>query len=123
MGVSRSGCQLCSVTSRRLLNPVGLGRPTCWRHDRPAAGRSLALGVVLRPCLLIVVVASLNKEVTTDLLYQYGVYVFLLTSTLFLIIALFFAEHRFRISGAVRRGGAVRRACFSGGALHGDFLC
>ena len=63
-----------------------------------ATAMSGSLGVVLRPCLLIVVVASLNKEVTTDLLYQYGVYVFLLTSTLFLIIALFFAENRFRIA-------------------------
>lgn len=63
-----------------------------------ATAMSGSLGVVLRPCLLIVVVASLNKEVTTDLLYQYGVYVFLLTSTLFLVVALFFAEHRFRIT-------------------------
>ena len=63
-----------------------------------ATAMSGSLGVVLRPCLLIVVVASLNKEVTTDLLYQYGVYVFLLTSTLFLVIALFFAEHKFRIA-------------------------
>lgn len=57
-----------------------------------------SLGVVLRPCLLIVVVASLNKEVTTDLLYHYGLYVFLLTSTLFLVISLFFAERKFRIA-------------------------
>ena len=57
-----------------------------------------SLGVVLRPCLLIVVVASLNKEVTTDMLYHYGVYVFLLSSTLFLIISLFIAENKFRIA-------------------------
>ena len=63
-----------------------------------ATAMSGSLGVVLRPCLLIVVVASLNKEVTTDLLYQYGIYTFLLTSTLFLIVSLFFAEHKFRIA-------------------------
>lgn len=63
-----------------------------------ATALSGSLGVVLRPCLLIVVVASLNKEVTTDLLYKYGMYVFLLTSTLFLVIALFFAEQKFRIA-------------------------
>ncbi|WP_368571001.1 TRAP transporter large permease subunit [Acinetobacter haemolyticus] len=63
-----------------------------------ATALSGSLGVVLRPCLLIVVVASLNKEVTTDLLYTHGMYVFLLTSTLFLIISLFFAEQKFRIS-------------------------
>ena len=62
------------------------------------AAMSGSLGVVLRPCLLIVVVASLNKEVTTDLLYQYGVGVFLITSTLFLLISLFFAEQKFRIN-------------------------
>ena len=62
------------------------------------AAMSGSLGVVLRPCLLIVVVASLNKEVTTDLLYQYGMYVFLLTSTLFLVVSLFFAEQKFRIA-------------------------
>ncbi len=63
-----------------------------------ATAMSGSLGVVLRPCLLIVVVASLNKEVTTDLLYHYGVYVFLLTSTMFLVISLFFAEQKFRIA-------------------------
>ncbi|MCJ8145442.1 TRAP transporter large permease subunit [Acinetobacter sp. A3.8] len=63
-----------------------------------AAAMSGSMGVVLRPCLLIVVIASLNKEVTTDLLYHYGVYVFLLTSTLFLIISLFLAKEKFRIA-------------------------
>ncbi len=63
-----------------------------------ATAMSGSLGVVLRPCLLIVVVASLNKEVTTDLLYHYGIYVFLLSSTLFLVISLFIAENKFRIA-------------------------
>ncbi len=63
-----------------------------------AAAMSGSLGVVLRPCLLIVVIASLNKEVTTDTLYQYGVYVFLLTSTLFLLISLLLADEKFRIA-------------------------
>ncbi len=62
------------------------------------AAMSGSLGVVLRPCLLIVVVASLNKEVTTDLLYHYGLYVFLITSTMFLLVSLFFAEQKFRIA-------------------------
>ena len=35
---------------------------------------------------------------TTDLLYKYGMYTFLLTSTFFLIIALIFAEQKFRIA-------------------------
>lgn len=65
-----------------------------------ATALSGSMGVVLRPCLLIVVVASLNKEVTTDVLYHYGIYVFLLTTTIFLIVSLFFAERKFRIATA-----------------------
>lgn len=52
-----------------------------------ASAMSGSLGVVLRPCLLIVLIAALNKEVTTAQLYQWGVGVFFLTSTLFLIAA------------------------------------
>lgn len=63
-----------------------------------ATAMSGTLGVVLRPCLLIVVIASLNRQVTTDMLYHYGVYVFLLTSTLFLIVSLFLAKTKFRIA-------------------------
>jgi TRAP-type C4-dicarboxylate transport system permease large subunit len=63
-----------------------------------ATALSGSMGVVLRPCLLIVVVASLNKEVTTDVLYHYGIYVFLLTTTIFLIVSLFFAEQKFRVA-------------------------
>ncbi|GAA4999512.1 TRAP transporter large permease subunit [Acinetobacter puyangensis] len=63
-----------------------------------ASAMSGSLGVVLRPCLLIVVIASLNKEVTTDLLYHYGIYVFLLTSTIFLFISLILAKEKFRIA-------------------------
>ena len=63
-----------------------------------AAAMSGSLGVVLRPCLLIVVIASMNKEVTTDLLYGKGVWVFLLSSTMFLIVSLILAEQKFRIA-------------------------
>jgi TRAP-type C4-dicarboxylate transport system permease large subunit len=41
--------------------------------------------VVLRPCLLVVMIAALNKQVTTAGLYHWGFYVFLLTSTLFFL--------------------------------------
>ena len=47
-----------------------------------------SLGVVLNPCLLVVVIAYLNREVTTDSLFHWGGWVFLLTSTLFLITSL-----------------------------------
>ncbi len=45
-------------------------------------------GVVLRPCLLIVGIAMLNKEVVTDELYSWGVWVFLLSLAVFLVFAL-----------------------------------
>lgn len=63
-----------------------------------ASALSGSLGIVIRPCLLIVVIASLNKEVTTDVLYHYGVYVLLLTSIVFLVISLFLAETKFRVA-------------------------
>lgn len=68
-------------------------------HELRAAGarRHLALastamsgslGVVLRPCLLVVVIAYLNREVTTDELFGWGIWVFILTSALFAIVVL-----------------------------------
>ncbi|HET8801072.1 MAG TPA: TRAP transporter large permease subunit [Marinobacter sp.] len=59
---------------------------------RVGAGRQLALattamsgslGVVLNPCLLIVVVAALNKEVTTTEMYGWGFWVFIMSALLF----------------------------------------
>lgn len=52
-----------------------------------ATAMSGSLGVVLRPCLLVVLITALNKEVTTTHLYHWGFYVFLLTSTLFFIVS------------------------------------
>ncbi|SFM39146.1 TRAP transporter large permease subunit [Marinobacter zhejiangensis] len=62
---------------------------------RAGAGRQLSLattamsgslGVVLNPCLLIVVVAALNKEVTTSEMYSWGFWVFLMSAGLFSFI-------------------------------------
>ncbi len=50
-----------------------------------ATAMSGSLGAVLRPCLLVVFIAALNKQVTTGGLYHWGFYVFLLTSTLFFV--------------------------------------
>ncbi|MEC8444105.1 MAG: TRAP transporter large permease subunit, partial [Pseudomonadota bacterium] len=52
-----------------------------------ATAMSGSLGVVLRPCLLVVIVAALNNEVTTDQLFGWGVKVFLLTTFLFALVA------------------------------------
>ncbi|MDF1763658.1 MAG: TRAP transporter large permease subunit, partial [Oleibacter sp.] len=53
-----------------------------------ATAMSGSLGVVLRPCLLVVIVAALNNEVTTDQLFGWGVKVFFLTTVLFAFFAL-----------------------------------
>ncbi|MGB0589329.1 MAG: TRAP transporter large permease subunit [Myxococcota bacterium] len=53
-----------------------------------ATAMSGSLGVVLRPCLLVVIVASLNQEVTTDQLFLWGTRVFMLTAGLFAVAAL-----------------------------------
>ncbi|MES1924677.1 TRAP transporter large permease subunit [Salinisphaera sp. T31B1] len=42
-----------------------------------------SMGVVLNPCLMVVIIAALNRQVTTDQLYGWGVYVFLLTAIIF----------------------------------------
>lgn len=53
-----------------------------------ATAMSGSLGVVLRPCLLVVVIAYLNREVTTDELFGWGIWVFILTATMFTLVAL-----------------------------------
>lgn len=63
-----------------------------------ATAMSGSLGVVLSPCLLIVVIAALNKEVTTSLLYGWGLKVFLLTSTMFLIVSLVISKEGFKLA-------------------------
>ncbi|KPQ27384.1 MAG: TRAP-type C4-dicarboxylate transport system, large permease component [Marinobacter excellens HL-55] len=53
-----------------------------------ATAMSGSLGVVLRPCLLVVVIAYLNREVTTDELFGWGIWVFILTATMFGLVAM-----------------------------------
>src|SRR5690606_2063674 len=47
-----------------------------------------SLGVVLNPCLLIVIIAALNKEVTTNQLYRWGLYIYLLSAAIFSVLVL-----------------------------------
>ncbi len=61
-----------------------------------AAAMSGSLGVVLRPCLLIVLIAALNKQVTSNELYGWGIGVFLMTSTIFLLVSLCLRERKVR---------------------------
>ncbi len=53
-----------------------------------ATAMSGSLGVVLRPCLLVVIIAYLNREVTTDELFGWGIWVLILTAAMFCLVAL-----------------------------------
>lgn len=76
---------------------IAIGSLIYFELRRAGARRQLALaataisgslGVVLRPCLLVVIIAALNNEVTTSQLFGWGAKVFLLTMLLFSLFAL-----------------------------------
>ncbi|NPU91597.1 MAG: TRAP transporter large permease subunit [Gammaproteobacteria bacterium] len=57
-----------------------------------------SLGVVLKPCLLVLIIAFLNKEVTTDDLFHWGSRVFIMTSFIFFVIALIAREEKLSVA-------------------------
>lgn len=58
-----------------------------------------SLGVVLRPCLLVILISMLDsRHVTSDELFDHGIYVFWLTAFIFLSVSLYLAEDKFRIN-------------------------
>ncbi len=74
---------------------------------RVGARRQLALaatamtgsaGVVLRPCLLVVLIAALNKEVVTDQLFDWGMKVFVTTIAVFCFFIFLTRQEKFRIA-------------------------
>ncbi len=88
---------------------VALGGVIYTELRRAGARRNLALaatamtgslGVVLRPCLLVLIIAVLNKEVTTDDLFMWGTRVFLMTSVIFLIMALITRDGSIKVAPA-----------------------
>jgi TRAP-type C4-dicarboxylate transport system permease large subunit len=58
-----------------------------------------SLGVVLRPCLLVVLIAALNKQVTTDALFGRGLQVFALTSAIYGAVMLLRVRRPFLVPG------------------------
>ncbi|MFA5922088.1 MAG: TRAP transporter large permease subunit [Methylococcaceae bacterium] len=48
-----------------------------------ATAMSGSVGVVLKPCLLVVLIAALNKEVVTDQLFSWGLKTFMTSATVF----------------------------------------
>ncbi len=74
---------------------------------RAGARRQLALaatamtgsaGVVLRPCLLVVLIAALNKEVVTDQLFSWGLKTFMTTAMVFFIFALITKREKIHVA-------------------------
>lgn len=86
---------------------VAMGGVVYSELRRAGARRNLALattamtgsmGVVLKPCLLVLIIAFLNKEVTTDDLFHWGTRVFVLTSFIFFVIALIAKEDKLKVA-------------------------
>ena len=65
------------------------------RQALAATAMSGSLGVVLRPCLVVVLVAVLNPSVTTDALFAWGRWVFALTAGLTLVAMLLWNDRPF----------------------------
>lgn len=63
-----------------------------------ATAMSGSMGIVLRPCLLVVVIAALNKSVTTEELFTSGVKVFVFSMLMFFVVAQFFRKEPARIA-------------------------
>jgi TRAP-type C4-dicarboxylate transport system permease large subunit len=61
-----------------------------------ATAMSGSLGVVLRPCLLVVLIAVLNKQVTTDELFGRGLLVFALSASIFGVVMAALGRFRWR---------------------------
>jgi TRAP-type C4-dicarboxylate transport system permease large subunit len=70
-----------------------------------------SLGVVLRPCLVVVLIAVLNNNsgVTSDPLFYWGFRVFLLTTTLTLVVYSLWYREIPRLPNLAGTGEAVRR--------------
>jgi len=75
-----------------------------------ATAMSGSLGVVLRPCLVVVLIAVLNKQVTTQQLFDNGLKVFALTAVLSLIAMLIINKDGYSfapLGDALRGAGAA----------------
>jgi TRAP-type C4-dicarboxylate transport system permease large subunit len=75
-----------------------------------ATAMSGSLGVVLRPCLVVVLIAILNKQVTTADLFGWGLYVFALTAILALVAFLWMNEDAVEMTPLGEASGPIGRA-------------
>jgi TRAP-type C4-dicarboxylate transport system permease large subunit len=67
---------------------------------RAATAMSGSLGVVLSPCLLVMIIAYLDTEVASDELFAWGRWVFALTAALFTAMVYVFRRERARPAAA-----------------------
>ncbi|MBV1880445.1 MAG: TRAP transporter large permease subunit [Pseudomonadales bacterium] len=75
-----------------------------------ATAMSGSSGVVLRPCILVLLIAMLNKEVTTDELYGWGIKVFLLTLATFFFYAFITKKDPLKIASPSEALGPMGQA-------------
>ena len=71
-----------------------------------------SLGVVIRPCLLVILISMLDsRHVTSTELFDHGIYVFWLTAFIFLGVSLILAEEKFRVASPKVAVPGMLRAC------------
>ncbi|MFM6906403.1 MAG: TRAP transporter large permease subunit [Acinetobacter tjernbergiae] len=71
-----------------------------------------SLGVVIRPCLLVILISMLDsRHVTSTELFDHGIYVFWLTALIFLGVSLILAEEKFRVNSPKVAVPGMLRAC------------
>ena len=59
-----------------------------------------SVAVVLRPCLLVVLIAALNKEVVTDQLFSWGLKTFHVSAVVFFLLMFFSRREKIQIAPA-----------------------
>jgi TRAP-type C4-dicarboxylate transport system permease large subunit len=86
---------------------IAMGGAVYKELRRVGARRQLALAatamtgsvaVVLRPCLLVVLIAALNKEVVTDQLFSWGLKTFHVSAVVFFLLMLFSRRGKIQIA-------------------------
>lgn len=75
-----------------------------------ATAMSGSMGVVLAPCMMIVIIAALNKQVTTTQLFGWGLPVFGLSAFLFIVYVVFTRQSRPHIASPKRAFPLMSRA-------------
>ena len=86
---------------------IAMGAAVYKELRRVGARRQLALAatamtgsvaVVLRPCLLVVLIAALNKEVVTDQLFSWGLKTFFASSVVFFLLMFFSRREKIQVA-------------------------